>query len=137
MFEEFKHIDRSVESLRSFGRTVGIVFALIGAFQFFTDRALYPYFLGIGLLLIVLGLLAPTVLRPIYLVWMGFAVVMGFIMTRVILTILYFLVLTPISLLAKVAGTRFMMLKPDSSQPTYWNQRERKPTDPEIYEKQF
>ena len=137
MFEEIKHIDSSIYQLRSFGRTVGIVLLLIGIFQYATSRALFPYFLGIGLLLIVLGLLAPIVLRPIYIVWMSFAVVMGFIMTRVILTLLYFLVLTPIGLLAKISGKQFLHLKPDVGQQSYWNLRDRKPTDPTVYEKQY
>ena len=137
MFEEIKHIDSSIEKLISFGRIVGLVFALIGAFQLFTGRSLGPYFLGIGIALIILGFLAPAVLKPIYIGWMSFALVMSWIMTRIILTILFYFILTPIALLAKATGKKFMTLAPDTTQNSYWNQRKRASATPDNYTRQF
>ncbi|MGB1252551.1 MAG: SxtJ family membrane protein [Candidatus Promineifilaceae bacterium] len=137
MFEELKHIDSSVKKLRDFGRMVGLVVTLIGLFQYLNTRPLAPYFLGVGIFLIIFGFVAPTLLKPLYLVWMSIAVVMGFIMTRVILTLLYFGVLTPIAFLARLSGTQFMTLKPDPTQASYWNERPQKKASRESYEKQF
>jgi hypothetical protein len=79
------------------------------------------------------GLIYPEILK----VWMGFAIVLGFIMSRVILTIFFYTILTPISLLAKLFRKKFMVLKYDKSAETYWEKRSiiyKKPID---YERQF
>jgi hypothetical protein len=68
---------------------------------------------------------------------MSLAIVLGFIMSRVILTVLFYLVLTPISFLAKLVGKKFMVLKYDKSAKTYWEKRtiiQKKQID---YERQF
>jgi hypothetical protein len=68
---------------------------------------------------------------------MGLAIVLGFVMSRIILSILFYLILTPISFLAKISGKKFMVLKFDKSIETYWEKRtviDKKPID---YERQF
>jgi multisubunit Na+/H+ antiporter MnhG subunit len=68
---------------------------------------------------------------------MGLAIILGFFMTRVILTILFYLVLTPISFIARIVGKKFMDLKYDKSANTYWEKRsviQKKQID---YERQF
>jgi hypothetical protein len=135
--EEFKHIKETKKNLRKFGLTVGIVLAAIGTLLFYFEKSSAIYFTIIGGLLILLGILLPQLLKPINKVWMGLAIVLGFIMTRVILTTLFYLVITPIGFLAKIFGKRFMVLKYDRSVKTYWEKRsiiQKKQID---YERQF
>ena len=135
--EEFKHIKETKKELRKFGLTVGIVLAAIGILLFYFEKSSAIYFTIIGGLLILLGILLPQLLKPINKVWMGLAIVLGFIMTRVILTTLFYLVITPIGFLAKIFGKKFMLLKYDKSAKTYWEKRsiiQKKQID---YERQF
>jgi len=135
--EEFKHIKEAKKDLRKFGLTVGIVLAAIGTLLFYFEKSSAIYFTIIGGLLILLGILLPQLLKPINKVWMGLAIVLGFIMTRVILTTLFYLVITPIGFLAKIFGKKFMLLKYDKSAKTYWEKRsiiQKKQID---YERQF
>ena len=135
--KEFKNIKETKEDLRKFGLTVGIVLAAIGTLLFYFEKSSAIYFTVIGGLLILLGILLPQLLKPINKVWMGVAIVLGFIMTRVILTTLFYLVITPIGFLAKIFGKKFMLLKYDKSAKTYWEQRsiiQKKQID---YERQF
>ena len=135
--DEFKHIKETKKDLRKFGLTVGIVLAAIGTLLFYFEKSSAIYFTVIGGLLILLGILLPQLLKPINKVWMGLAIVLGFIMTRVILTTLFYLVITPIGFLAKIFGKKFMLLKYDKSAKTYWEKRsiiQKKPID---YERQF
>jgi hypothetical protein len=135
--EEFKHIKETKKDLRKFGLTVGIVLAAIGTLLFYFEKSSAIYFIIIGGLLILLGILLPQLLNPINKVWMGLAIVLGFIMTRVILTTLFYLVITPIGFLAKIFGKKFMDLKYDRSAKTYWEKRsiiQKKQID---YERQF
>jgi hypothetical protein len=135
--EEFKLIKESKKDLRKFGLTVGAVLVIIGGFLFYFEKPSAIYFGGIGLFLILTGLIYPAILKPLNKFWMGLAIVLGFVMSRIILSILFYLILTPISFLAKIFGKKFMELKYDKSAETYWEKRSvihKKPID---YERQF
>ncbi len=135
--EEFKHIKETKKDLRKFGITVGGVLAAIAALLFYFEKPSAIYFAVIGGLLFISGLVFPQILKPLNKIWMGLAVVLGFFMSRLILTILFYFVLTPISFLAKIVGKKFMTLKYDKSAKTYWEKRtiiHKKQID---YERQF
>jgi len=121
--EEFKHINETKKDLRKFGITVGGVLLAIGVLLFYFEKPSAIYFAVIGGLLILFGALFPQFLKPLNKIWMGLAIILGFIMSRVILTILFYLVLTPIAILAKIVGKKFMILKYDKSANTYWEKR--------------
>ena len=135
--EEFKHIKESKKDLQKFGLTVGGVLVIIAVFLFWFEKPAAIYFAIIGALLILIGLIYAPILKPLNRLWMGLAIVLGFIMSRVILTIFFYLILTPISLLAKIFRKKFMDLKYDKSAKTYWEKRSiihKKQID---YERQF
>ena len=121
---EIRSLDTSKRSLRSFGYVVGLVLIGIAAvvlWQHDWSPTTAVYWLGgIGGALVVLGLLVPLVLRPVYRVWMALAVVLGFVMTRVLLTTVFFFVLTPIGLLMRVFGNDPMHRALDPKIPSYW-----------------
>lgn len=135
--EELKSINSGKAELRKFGLTVGAALAVPGGIFFWLGKPFYPYLLYPGIALILLGLLIPGILKPSQRLWMAFAVIMGWLMSRVILILLYYLVLTPVALIARVVGKRFLELKWDRSQNSYWNYREKQPADKSGYEKQF
>ena len=135
--EEFTHIKETKRDLRKFGLTVGGVLAAIAVLLFYFERPSAIYFAIIGGFLILAGIIYPKILKLLNKVWMSLAIVLGFIMSRVILTVLFYLVLTPISFLAKLVGKKFMVLKYDKSAKTYWEKRtiiQKKQID---YERQF
>ena len=121
--EEFKHIKETKKELRKFGLTVGSVLAAIAILLLYFEKPSAIYFAVIGGLLILFGALFPQLLKPLNRIWMGLAIILGFIMSRVILTVLFYLVLTPIAILAKIVGKKFMVLKYDKSAETYWEKR--------------
>ena len=123
--------------LRNFGLTVGIAFGVLAALLLWRDRAHYVYFAVVSVAFLGLGLLIPTVLKPVEKVWMTFAGAMGWVMTRVILCVLFFAVFTPIGLIARLLGKDFLNLKMDKSAQTYWIYREARDLTKEDYEKQF
>ena len=135
--EEFKHIKESKRDLRKFGLTVGGVLLIVAAFLFYIEKPSAIYFAVIGGLLFISGWAIPKSLKPLNKLWMGLAIVLGFFMSRIILTILFYVALTPISIIAKLAGKKFITLKYDKSAKTYWEKRtiiKKKQLD---YERQF
>jgi len=121
---------------RNFGITIGLILLVIGAILFWKTNTSYLIFIIIGLVLLVSGLTIPIILKPIYFIWMVFSAILGWIMTRVILSILYYAIMTPIRLISRLFGKQFIELRWDKSKRSYWNYRSSK-TEIASYEKQF
>ncbi|NBC18871.1 MAG: hypothetical protein GVY18_16335 [Bacteroidetes bacterium] len=138
---ELEALDTGRSALRSFGWLVGAVLLLIGAFVWWR-QAWTPgtavYILGsAGGILVLLGTLAPQWLRTLYIGWMALALLLGFVMTRVLLTLVYVLLVLPIGLLLRGFGKDLLdrSLDPDAS--TYWRPREPIDDDPERLERYY
>ena len=84
---------------RSFGISVGAVLLAITAFLVWRERPAAPWLGGIGALLLVLGLTRPQLLRWPSAVWWKFALVLGYVNARLILTVSFVFLLTPMSIL--------------------------------------
>lgn len=137
MIEEIKNIKSEKSDLRKFGITIGLLLMVIAGFLFWRGRESFEILLGSGFVLFVLGFVIPVVLKPIYWIWMILAIVLGWIMTRVILSLLFYIVITPIGTLSRLSGNRFLDLKWNRTKATYWNYRNTKQRNDEDYEKQF
>ncbi len=88
-------------------------------------------------MLVLPGLIAPRVLKPVYLAWMTLAILLGFVVSGFLLILFFFLVITPIGWVARCLGNDFLKLKLERSAASYWVRRERKPKRPAEYERQF
>lgn len=86
---------------------------------------------------LLLGFAAPAVLRPVHKLWMGLAFVLGWFMSRLILSLVYYLVLTPIGLAMRVRGKDFLNKKIDREASTYWIKRPKPEMGKERYERLF
>ncbi len=64
------------------------------------------------------------------------ALAIGWVMTRVLLTIVFFLVVTPVGLLQRLFGKRAIEVDFGTNAASYWQTRTVRPM-PEDYEKQF
>jgi multisubunit Na+/H+ antiporter MnhG subunit len=90
---------------RSFGVSVGGVVLLVAAVLWWRGRLGTAEILaGIGGVLVILGLTAPKLLYYPSAVWWKFAMVLGHINARVILTIAFLFVLTPMALIWRLIG---------------------------------
>ena len=75
MFEEIKSINTSKKDIRSFGITIGIILFIISATLLYYDKSSYQIIAYMGGGFIALGIIIPILLKPIYILWMTFAVV--------------------------------------------------------------
>ncbi len=137
IFTEIKSIKESPADLKKFGLTIGVVVLLIAALLFWLGKPSYQVWGIIGLLFILSSLLFPAILRPFNKIWMSLAIILGWIMTRVILSVLFYFAMTTLRFIAMIFNKRFLNLKIDHSSDTYWEKREKKPFDPSTYERQF
>lgn len=124
--DEIGDLDTSKKSLRKFGYTVGSVFILITAWLVFKNYAEFLQYIlaSIAIFLIVFALLSPMLLQKIYRVWMTIAFTMGWFVSRVLLGILFYAVITPIGIIARISGKDFLNLKKQKNQQSYWIRRD-------------
>ena len=137
MLEEIKNITSKKSDLRKFAITVGLILLIIGGLLFWKEKYSFQPILIIGIILLASGLAVPTILKPVYWVWMVFATILGWVMTRVILSVVFFLVFTPIGLISRIFGKQFLELNWDTSRNTYWDSRSANENNLNSDEKQF
>ena len=137
IIEEIKNIKSGKRELRQFGVTIGLVLGLLGSWFLWRDKEGSYLFLIIATLFLCLGLILPKLLKPFHKLWMTLAVLLGWLMTRIILIILFYLVVTPIGLLAKLSGKDFLNRKFNRDAQSYWIRRKAITPEKRNYENQF
>lgn len=123
--------------LRKFGVTMGCAFALFGGLFLWRGKDFYPYLFALSAVFFFFGLVLPAALGPVFRAWMGLAHVMGSVMTRVMLTVLFYLVITPIAVIARTLGKDFLGERIDPDAGTYWIDRKEDEAPERNYEAQF
>ena len=84
-----------------------LVLACVGIYLY-SDKIMLLYLsLGIG----VGSLLFPWVAKNIHFLWMKLSLLLGSVSTMVILTLIYFLIIVPLSFIARVTGKKFIILR--------------------------
>ncbi len=119
--------------LRQFALVMAVMLGLVVPFViiWFNDWVLVrPAWVisAIGAAFLCAGFVAPMRLKPVYIGWMLIALVLGMVVTRIIITIVFYLMITPIGWVRRTVATRDPMgLKPDPVKESYWIDREAAP----------
>ena len=134
---DLEKLKTGARDLRRFGLTVGGVFVLLGVLFLLRHRSSYPSLLAAGALLTAFGVIWPRALKYVYIAWMALAFTLGFVMSNVILILFFFIVVTPIGLLARLFRKDFLARKWDTQAASYWIQCPNETKTAESYERQF
>ncbi|MCX5678765.1 MAG: SxtJ family membrane protein [Candidatus Omnitrophica bacterium] len=137
VLEDIRNIKSGRKELREFGLTIGAVLLLISGLALWRGKGSGVYFLISGLIFIGFGAAAPAPLKPFQKVWMAFSAVIGFFMSRVILTALFYVILTPIGVLMKLFGKDVLDERISKSCPSYWRERSALVKAKESYKNQY
>ena len=113
-----------MSSNRSFGLLFFIVFFIIGLWPLKNDLELNYIFIGISIIFLILGLMNSKILTPLNKIWVKFGELLGRIIAPIVMAIIYFFILTPISLILKIFGKDLLNLK-FSKEKSYWAKREK------------
>ncbi|MDD5128605.1 MAG: SxtJ family membrane protein [Candidatus Omnitrophica bacterium] len=126
----------SRKDLRKFGITIGAALLVIAIFVIFKQKN-NLILLAIPGLFFLAATVAPGLLKPVYIVWMKLAFILGWLNTRFLLIVLFYLVLTPIGLMIKLFGIDLLERKINKDRKTYWKIKE-SPVGPSLaYKRQF
>ncbi|MBL7157983.1 MAG: hypothetical protein ISS91_00520 [Candidatus Omnitrophica bacterium] len=137
MLDEILTIKSEKKHLREFGLTIGIILCFLGGIGLWRGKEIYPYFFTVGGIFIVTGVFIPFILKPLQKAWMGFSIILGFFVSRIIMTILFYFVLTPIGIIMRLLGKDLLDQKIDKNKVSYWHQRDAKQKDAKSYENQY
>ena len=122
---------------RKFGIGLGIILGAIGGVQLLKGHSVYPFFIGAGALTALAAIAVPILVKPVFIFFSYLSVVLGWFSTRLILTVIFFVLLTPISIIMKLTGKKFLTKGADRNLPTYWIARNKTYGQPESFENQF
>lgn len=123
--------------IRKFGVIGCIFFGTLFAVAVWRDKTLLTYFFGLLALLSIGFILMPGHLKPVYLFWLKIAHFIGSKITILILSILFYLVITPAALLKRIFGGKPLPVKPDPDADTYWVTRPEPAQPKERFPKRF
>lgn len=123
--------------LRKFGVSMIVGFAIIGTiFLVVLERPMAATVCYVfGAVAGVLGLTGTKIALPVYWAWMAIAFVMGNLVSRVLLTLFYYLLITPMGLARRFMGQDPLQLH-RRAVTTYWRDLP-PPPDAKRYERQF
>jgi len=111
-------------SNRSFGLLFFAVFFLIGIWPLFNENDYRLWSLIISITFLILGLLNSKLLNPLNNLWIKFGEILGKIITPIVMMIVFFIVLTPLSFIVKLFIKDLLNLK-FVKKNSYWITRKK------------
>jgi hypothetical protein len=132
-----KHINATRKEVRKFGITFSVLAIGLATFSFYKENPLWMVFLGGSVFFIITGLWSYPILKPVYIGWMTFAFALGWVNTRLILGIVFYLIFTPAGLVMRLLGKDPLGLQFDRQATTYWVRRKPQDASMKRYEKLF
>jgi hypothetical protein len=105
---------------KSFGLLFGLIFFLIGVFQFIRDHHFYVFFVIASVVFFTVALIRPLLLQPVRKSWERLGNVLGIINTYLLLILIYFLLFMPYGLIIRLLRKDPLRKKIDLKSPSYW-----------------
>jgi len=115
-----------MSSNRSFGILFFLVFLLIGLWPLINQGNPRQIFIIFSLIFLVLGILNSKILTPFNKLWIKFGEILGRVIAPIVMAIIYFIVLTPISFIVRLFGKDLLNLRFIKNKETYWINRNKK-----------
>ena len=118
---------------KNFGVIFSVFFFLIGLWPLLSLNSIRVWSICLAIIFLVLSFLRPNILRPLNNSWVKLGEILGKIIAPIIMALIFFTILTPISFLVRILGKDLLKLK-FSKKNTYWIQRKKNIT---TMDKQF
>ena len=109
---------------RNFGILFFFVFLIISVFPLLNDDEIRYWSLFISLIFLLLGLINSRLLTPLNKAWARFGLMMGVIINPIIMSLIFFAVVTPTAYLLRLIGKDVLHLKKNNDK-SYWKKKEK------------
>ena len=116
---------KSQSSNKSFGLLFFIVFLIIGLWPLKNGESINFYFITASIIFLLLGLINSKLLTPLNKSWIKLGEILGIILAPIIMALVYFVILTPISIIVRIFGKDLLNLKFLKEKESYWIKRKK------------
>ena len=116
---------KSQSSNKSFGLLFFVVFLILGLWPLKNGESLNVYFIMASVVFLILGLLNSKFLSPLNKSWIKLGEILGVIIAPIVMALVYFVILTPVSIIVRVFGKDLLGLKFLKKKDTYWIKRKK------------
>jgi len=131
------HEDMPIASDRSVGLVLGVAAIVIGLLPLLRGHAVRPWAFAVAGPLLLLALVRPSWLRPLNRAWMAFGAVGQMVMTFLLMTVIFYGVVTPLAWIRRALGHDILRLKFEPLATTYWIERQPPGPPPASMKNQF
>jgi len=125
------------KEVRKFGLIALIFFGALFALALWRDKTIPMVLFGVLALLGLSFVALPGPMRPVHAGWLKVAHAIGRGITTIILTLAYYLVITPSAWLKRLFGGRPLPWRPDPDAETYWVPRDEPAQKKERFHKRY
>ncbi|MEX2016233.1 MAG: SxtJ family membrane protein [Candidatus Hydrogenedentales bacterium] len=122
---------------RNFGLMMAAALAVLGLIRWWHTGRVEAGWFYVADVFFLLGLLFPRALQPVFAAWMRLALVLNWLVTRVLLTIVWVVILTPIGLFRRVFAEDALKREWRPDADSYWEEPEEQPDDKRRYYHQY
>ena len=108
-----------IGSNRSFGIVFFTVFLIIAIWPLLNGYEIRYWSLIISIVFLLLGILNSKILTPLNKIWFKIGILLGNVISPIVMSIIFFLVVTPTSFIMKILGKDLLNLKKNTKN-SYW-----------------
>jgi hypothetical protein len=113
-----------IKDIKVFAAGIGVICSLLALLSWWKGGSAWPYLAGFGALFALSGLISPPFIRPVYSRWMAFAQSFGRLQTKLILSLVFYLIVTPVGVLMRLIGKDLLDRKIDKEAESHWKEPE-------------
>jgi hypothetical protein len=113
------------ENNKGFGLLFFAVFLIIGLWPIINGENPRIIFFLFALIFLILGLINSKLLTPLNKVWVKFGELLGKIIAPIVMATVYFVVLTPLSIIVRIFGKDLLKVKFLENSKSYWIKRDK------------
>ena len=110
---------------RNFGIVFAVVFLIISFWPLLNGDAIRNWSLLVSIIFFILALINSKILTPLNKIWFKFGIFLGKIVSPIVMSIIFFLVITPTGFFMKLIGKDLLRLK-KKDRDTYWINKDKK-----------
>jgi len=119
-------VQSNIKDIRVFGLIWSAIFVAISLYPLFIHKPLKLVPLIFALLFLIPSILFPKVLTIPFKLWMKFGELMNKIISKIVLFIIFYFLITPIGFITRLFGSDFLNKK-TIKKKTFWENRENQP----------
>ncbi len=115
---------KSKSSNKSFGILFFIVFILISLWPLLNGNPIRIWSIIVGILFLLISYTKPKILQPLNSAWIRLGELLGKLIAPIVMALIYFVLITPLSLIIKLFGKDLLNIK-FNKKVSYWIDRKK------------